>query len=217
MLNVFGDRQQELLRSLHRNKKGLTIDELAAALKVTRTAVKQHLVTLEQGGYVDRGVLKLTRGRPGRAYLLSPRGVDLFPKQYSWFSGLLLRGVKVERGSEGLAQHLRDMAKSIAAALKDRTEGKTGSERLAEIVKLMNELSYEAELHQASEGEPLGIRASNCVYHHLAQEFPEVCQFDLELLARLSGAGVDHQECIIRGGNACRFAFREPKVKETES
>ena len=49
------------------------------------------------------------------------------------------------------------------------------------------------------------VRAFNCVYHHLAQDHPQVCEFDLELMARVSGRRVDHVECMVRGGQCCRF------------
>ncbi|MGE0173802.1 MAG: helix-turn-helix transcriptional regulator [Oligoflexales bacterium] len=218
MLSVFGERQQDLLRKLHRNKAGMTIDELARELNVTRTAVKQHLSSLEKEGYVARGGLRLTTGRPGRTFKLSSSGVDLFPKQYSWFSSLLMRGVKEQRGSEGLALHLRDLATAVAAAVKDKTNAPDGSERISRIVDVMNELSYEASVLPSQDSAKLPeIRAMNCVYHHLAQEFPEVCEFDVELLSRLSGLGVDHQECIIRGGNACRFSFSKPIHQEIKT
>jgi predicted ArsR family transcriptional regulator len=217
MLEMFGERQKDLLRLLHRNKGGMTIDEIVKGLNVTRTAVKQHLSALEREGFVQKGSFKLTKGRPGRAFLLSATGVDLFPKQYSWFSGLLLKGIKAQRGSEGLEQHLREMAGSVSAAVNDRVRGAVGKARITEIAKIMNELAYEAEVVPQSGSETLPkISANNCVYHHLAQEFPEVCKFDVELLERLSEKLVKHEECIIRGGKACRFAFTEPLEKEIQ-
>ncbi|MCK7509177.1 MAG: hypothetical protein MZV70_37470 [Desulfobacterales bacterium] len=52
------------------------------------------------------------------------------------------------------------------------------------------------------------IEASNCVFHHLAAQYPEVCRFDLALLAAFVGTPVEHQECVVRGGQVCRFGFR---------
>jgi predicted ArsR family transcriptional regulator len=51
------------------------------------------------------------------------------------------------------------------------------------------------------------IEAKNCVYHELARAHPEVCQFDLELLSRFMGMDVTQEECMLRGGQSCRFRF----------
>jgi predicted ArsR family transcriptional regulator len=52
------------------------------------------------------------------------------------------------------------------------------------------------------------IEATNCVFHHLATRFPEVCHFDLALLSTFVGRPVVHDECIVRGGHVCRFSFK---------
>jgi predicted ArsR family transcriptional regulator len=208
MLERFGKRQQELLKLMLKNKAGVSIDELAAEAHVTRTAVRQHLMALEVEGYVCKGGVRKTAGRPGQTFVLTTRGTDLFPKQYSWFSGLLLQAVKAERGSDGLAQWLRGLAGTIASSLNARLEGKDREQRQEAVVAILNDLAFEAAavLPADHPGEPV-IEASNCVYHELATQFPEVCEFDLELLSKLTGSSVDHQECMIRGGNVCRFRF----------
>ncbi len=205
MLELLGKRQQELLRLLLKHKAGLSIDELATALGVTRPAVRQHLTALELDGYVAKGEERRTAGRPGQAYVLAAKGTDLFPKQYSWFSSLLLDAIARERGEEGLAAWLEDLAGPIAESLQPRLEGLTGEARLAAIVALMNELAYEAAAVPGTGGAPAAIEASNCVYHELAKRHPAICQFDVALLSRLTGLPLTHEECMVRGGGVCRF------------
>lgn len=209
MLERFGRRQQELLRLMGKNKAGVSIDELAATTGITRTAVRQHLTAFEADGYVCKGEERRTAGRPGQTFVLTQRGLDLFPKQYSWFSGLLLHALKEERGSEGLTQWLKGMAGTIARSLQPRLEGLQEERRLQEVVAIMDELSFEADVSRAP-GAP-AIDASNCVYHELAKQFPEICQFDVELLSQLTGSELTHEECMVRGGNVCRFRTRGPK------
>jgi len=45
------------------------------------------------------------------------------------------------------------------------------------------------------------------VFHDLARKNPEVCQFDLALLSTFADSKVDHEECMAKGGNVCRFKF----------
>jgi DeoR family suf operon transcriptional repressor len=208
-----GDRQQRLLRLLQQEKSGLTVDELAARLAVTPTAVRQHLAALERDGYVRMQELRKTAGRPGFVYVLTAEGDALFPKQYAWFSSVLIQALRAKVGSEGLASLMRGLGGEIADSMAARLAGKTEDEQLALLIEVMNELGYDARLTTTLNAQP-EVVATNCVYHALAREFPEVCHFDYELMERLTGKQVTHTECMVRGGRACRFQFDPPKKKE---
>src|SRR4051812_20750041 len=104
MLNSFGDRQQEILKILLKASAGLAIDEISSRIGITRPAARQHLMALQRMGYVERGELVATGGRPSQIYRLAAKGQDLFPKQYSWFSEVLLEALKKKMGDQGLKE-----------------------------------------------------------------------------------------------------------------
>lgn len=221
MLDGFGERQQALMKLLLKTKQGLTIDEISESLQITRTAVRQHLSALERMGYLEPGELVSTRGRPSQVYRLTSKGHDLFPKQYSWFSEVLIQAIEKEKGSEGLKEFMDQLGASIASSLGDKVKGETLSLRTAQTVEIMNELAYEAQVasvqkpstHKESaenkEDSPTAIEATNCVYHGLAARHPEVCRFDLALISKLTQSKVTHEKCILRGENICRFHLRK--------
>src|SRR6185503_10275462 len=103
MLELFGETQKAILKLLAKTPDGLTIDQLADAVSVSRNAVNQHLASLEKNHFVDVGSVLHTGGRPSRTFRLSSQGKDLFPKQYPWFSELILQAIKDEHGSTGLS------------------------------------------------------------------------------------------------------------------
>lgn len=209
MLEAFGETQKKLLHSLLNHKRGLSADQFAEKLSITRTAVRQHMATMEELGLVEHGPAQETGGRPAIIYILSAKGYELFPKQYSWFSELLLQMIRDERGTEGLAIWMDEMGKLVGKSVLPKLTGIKGGDRLEAIAAIMTELAYEAKtvnMKDSSSGS--GIEATNCVYHSLASRFPEVCRFDLSLLATLTGGEVDHSSCMVRGGESCRFAFR---------
>lgn len=207
-----GERQQKLLLLLQREKSGLTVDELAERLAITRTAVRQHLAALTRDDYVRQQDLRKTAGRPGYVYVLTPAGDDLFPKQYSWFSSIMLNALRQELGSAGLASFLRRLASSVAASLEARVQGMSPAERVKALAQIMNEMGYDAS-DVSLPNAPAQIVATNCVYHDLAREFPEVCHFDYELAEKLTGGQVTHPECMVRGGKACRFVLENVPAK----
>lgn len=210
-LTFFGERQQELLRLLLVERNGLTVEELGDQLGITRTAVNQHLRALVESDYVAKGKLRESRGRPSHSYLITSKGMDLFAKQYLWFSSLLLEKIRLAGGTEKLRLALREMARTVAEPHMDQMKDEPTEKRIEQLGKLMVELGYEARVMKG-EGNPLpSIKAHNCIYHSLASEHPEVCDFDLQLLEDISGATVHHEECMVKGGASCRFRFEKKK------
>jgi predicted ArsR family transcriptional regulator len=204
MVQEFGERQQVLLRLLLENKAGMTVDALVKALGISRTAVNQHLTALEHRGYVEKGALTQTGGRPGYAYALTPSGTELFPKQYSWFSELLLKSLEAQLGRKGLATFLGTLGAELSEEHRERIHALSPQARVQEVVKLMQTLGYEAVMEKI--GEQPVIRAQNCVYHRLASKYNEVCEFDISLIGGLLDADINHEQCMVRGDGCCRFA-----------
>lgn len=199
-LQALSEPQQGLLWLLQREKDGLTVDDIAGRLSVTRTAVRQHLAALERDGYVHRQVLRRSVGRPRHVYALTAAGDYLFPKQYHWFSALLLESLKQDMGQEGLIEWLRRLAYRVIEQISPRLAGLSPPERAEAVVRIMNEFGYDARLAGGS-SEAVEIVATNCVYHELARAFPEVCHFDYALLEGLGAVqSVEHLECMVRGG-----------------
>lgn len=211
MLENLSVRQQELLKLLLENKAGLTVEELSQALAITRNAVRQHLAGLERDGLVVQAGTRPTGGRPELLYLLGDRGRELFPRRYSWFCQLLIESIRRETGSQGLARRLETLGAGVAGQLAAQAPpGGTAAVRIRQLAASMADLGYGAQVAEDTGAVP-AIEANNCVFHHLAADYPEVCQFDLALMGAFVGAEVEHQECMVRGGRVCRFRFK-PKT-----
>jgi DeoR family suf operon transcriptional repressor len=201
------DRRHALLTLLLHRRKGCTADELAEALEITRSAVHQHLQRLEAEGVVRVAEEQKTGGRPGRVYALTDAGGERFPRQYSWFSDLMLDALLAEFGSAGLRRYLDRLAAGVAAEHAASFEGLDAKQRIDALSAVLDELGYEAATKTTGRGAKAErtIVAKNCVFHELARAHPEVCEFDLGLMRRLLGREVEHAECMVRGGQACVF------------
>jgi DeoR family suf operon transcriptional repressor len=210
-LTVTGNSQKQVLSELLERKSGATLDELVTAVGLSRTAVNQHLMVLEREGFVRKAASRKTGGRPQHIYVLTEQGTNLFPKQYSWFSKLLIETLRDHLGEEQVNQYMYDLGVRKSAMLIPRLVGKNRAERIDEIVKIMNETGFVARTVAAAGSEKLPrVECKNCVYHDLSKDYPEVCRFDVGFLSGLMGAEVEHQTCMQRGGGACRFRFKHP-------
>ena len=206
MISAYGDRQQRLLKLLLATKTGLTVEGLSQQLDISRNAVRQHLAALELEGLVTKGVTHPTRGRPEQLYELTAKGHELFPRKYSWFSELLIESLREEASPEQLRQRFIEMGKRVGAHLPGIAGGP--AERIKQMTNVMRDLGYESTMREGSGPALPSIEATNCVFHHLASRFPDVCQFDLALLEQVVQRPVVHEECMVKGGAACRFKFQ---------
>lgn len=205
-----GSRREQLLHLLLERKTGLTVEELARRLRVSRNAVRQHLTSLVADGLVTKGSMQATGGRPEQLYVLSAVGHESFPRKYSWFAELLLDSLRTEKGETGLIARCEKLGHKVGVQLQtSHPASEQPSERVKQLANVMQELGYEATSTEPSGRQLPMIEATNCVFHHLAARFPEICHFDLALLSTFVGRPVVHDECIVRGGHVCRFKFSQ--------
>lgn len=213
MLEMLGTRQRELLGLLLKNKAGLTADEISESLAITRNAVRQHLAALENDRLLRKGTTRASGGRPEQLYVLTEKGYECFPRQYAWFAQLLVSALEEEMGEGGFAAHLGAMGHKVGKQLllqngRVLTTASTAEKTVALSV-IMEAMGYSARKTEDAEGTPV-IEADNCVFHDLAEKNPQICDFDLALLATFTGSQVEHQECMAKSGHVCRFKFNGP-------
>ncbi len=168
------------------------------------TGGQDESAALERDDLVRRGETKPSGGRPEQLYLLSDRGAEMFPRRYSWFSELLIEAMAADIGREAVGAKLDQLGRAVGRQLlASRASLPDRAARVVAMAEIMKELGYAAAV--ASPPADDTIAANNCVFHHLAAKFPEVCRFDLGLIGAFTDANVDHQECMVRGGRMCRF------------
>jgi predicted ArsR family transcriptional regulator len=201
MLEGLGRTQQDLLNALLHHAGGMSIDELAEQLSVTRTAIRQHLAALERDALVLRGETRPTGRRPEQLYRLTDHAREQFPRQYQLLASALIDEVADIIGAEALATLMRSLGQKLARDREQQVVDET------KIVQHMNEAGYEAEVFFRTGGDK-EIVAHNCVFHRLAAAHPVVCELDLALIGTLGGGEVEHSECMVRGGHVCRFKLR---------
>lgn len=208
MFSGRGETQQQMLRALQREPDGLNVEALSKQLEVTVTAVRQHLAALGRDGLVVQVASAPSGGRPAHVYALSESAREAFPRQYSWFSEVLLTELRGRLGTAGLERTLRALGEKAAGAAPD--DDVPLDARAQALVGKMMELGYDGFIAGSKRGS-VDLAARNCVFHQLAAKNPEVCQFDLGLIGVATGAAVTHEECIARGGKLCRFKLEKKK------
>ena len=213
-LAQFGDTQQRLLRQLLLARAGVGVEELCERLRISHNAVRQHLTTLTVRGLVERVQAVATGGRPQARYGLTAEGRELFPRNYGAIAAALLTQLHGRMGEAEVGALLQELGATVAAT-QPALQGSDGSEALARaLAQRLDALGYEAV--PASHGGDWQVEAYNCVFHGLAKQHPQVCKFDLAYMEAVTGRRVHHMECIVRGGQVCRFKLGDARPAAAE-
>lgn len=208
MLQKISSRQHQILEHLLESRNGLSVDELAKALDISRTGVQQHFVVLERDGYIRKSTLNKTAGRPVTIYVITDKGNNYFPKQYAWFSELILSDLQQEIGPERFKAYMQKLGSKLADKLRGKFEGKNLNERVDELASVMTDLGFQVKVDMESQTESPNMEAYNCIYHDLAQKHHEICEFDLALMSSLLDKEVEQLSCMAKGDCNCSFRVK---------
>ncbi len=207
-LQQLGETRQALLRHLLQHPEGVGVEALCERLRISHNAVRQHLTALTAHGWVERSPSQPTGGRPQARFRLAAAGHALFPRNYAQIAGALLEGVVDRLGVDAGNALLVELGSQLGAA--DPVAATSDKDEVAsQLAERLDHLGYEAIA--TSRGGDAQVEAFNCVFHALAQRNPSVCRFDLAFMEAATGRRIHHMECIVRGGQLCRFKVGEPR------
>ena len=117
----------------------MSILELAHAMEVTVTAVRQRLVRLLDQKALQRETTRHRRGRPGHLYWLTEMGLQrtdsnfLDPALTLWEESCQSSDQELRR------ETLRRIARALASVYANQSQGKTPAEQRASLAKLLNQ------------------------------------------------------------------------------
>ncbi|MBI4570369.1 MAG: winged helix-turn-helix transcriptional regulator [Chloroflexi bacterium] len=197
--------RQQILDFLRRHGRA-TVKELDGHLGLTSTGVRQHLTVLEREGLVMAHEERGHVGRPALVYELTEQGDTLYPKSYDQLANLLLEEVRDLAGAQALQTLLRRVAARFADQYRERVDGRTLPERVAEATAIIVERGSLADC--SPDGEDWLIRQYTCPFPKVAGQNSCVCSMDVEFVRLLAGADARLTTSLLRGDDACTYRVR---------
>ncbi len=184
------------------------IGDLATAMGVTATAVRQRLDRLMKAGLVERsgGDKPLGRGRPAHRYGLTDKGRRSGGENFRDLALVLwreIRGIQAPDVRRGL---LTRIGSAMAGAYRDRVTGPTPEARLERVAELLRERQVSCSVAgvETAGGLPV-LTTYACPYPDLAEEDRGICAAERQMLEELVGTDVKLSECRLDGASCCRF------------
>jgi predicted ArsR family transcriptional regulator len=200
---------------LLRKRQSLEIGELAEALGVTATAVRQRLERLTKAGFVERSTVSRPRGRPAQAYRLTESGRKLGGNNFRDLALVLWREIRGVRDPSVRSGLLKRIGGALAGAYRDQVSGKTTADRLQSIARLLQERNICCSVDSSAGDSGLPVLTSHaCPYPDLAEEDRGVCAAERLMLQDLLESDVRLAECRLDGGATCRFVVGERAESE---
>jgi predicted ArsR family transcriptional regulator len=186
-----------------------TARSLAARLGLTSTAVRRHLDTLEEEGYVEAGARApfgpaptRGRGRPARVYSLTASGRDAFDQAYDDLAVGALRyldGIGGASAVRGFAEtRAADIQRRYLEVLNSAADTESAADALA---RALTDDGYAAVVVPSAGGDQ--ICQHHCPVAHVAAEFPQLCDAETKAFGRLLGTHVTRLATIAHGDGVC--------------
>jgi predicted ArsR family transcriptional regulator len=167
--------------------KSRTVNELAAALKLTDNAVRAHLISLERDGLIQRQGTRPGLRKPHASYGLTVDAEQIFPKAYEPLLNHLFASISKRLSSRELRASMRDVGRALANEHAHGLSKKTRAERVTAALDLLNKLGGAVTFQK--NGKQL-IRGSGCPLAAITAHYPEACLIVETLLTKVIGVSV---------------------------
>jgi DeoR family suf operon transcriptional repressor len=191
------------LLDLLRQRDQLTVADLAQALDVTATAIRQRLTRLMGQGLVERCAVKAGRGRPSHRYMLSEKGRRATGANFADLAIALWQEVRAIEDPEVRQGLLQRLARRMAEKYEQRVAGETLEQRIESLAELFAERNIPFQVDQR--GSLPVLTALACPYPDLAQEDRTVCSMEKMLFSEILGEKIRLTNCRLDGESCCTF------------
>ena len=201
--------RNRVLRTLLLNQKR-TINELAEAVEINPISVRHHVNKLEAEGLIQSEEERHGVGRPHLVYSLTPKGMEQFPQRYLQLTLRLLQQLKENLSPEMINELFQELAEGIAGDLTKgiNLDDLNLEQRLKLLQDVLTEEGFMVNIIE-DDGDYYLVEAS-CPYHHVGEDYPEICVVDRELIAHFVSTTPKRIECILDGDKQCKYLIKGP-------
>lgn len=202
----------EILVELKR-KQPLTTKELADRFGVSANAIRRHLKELEAKGLLTYSREQRGTGAPTYAFRLSENAEQLFPTQYGEALTDVLAYVAQTNGRDAVREMFNERFRGHADRLQAELANATIEEKVDAVVNFLNQQGFMAAW--TVEGDQLRLAEHNCAMRDVAEQFPEICQAEVQFFRDVLQSDIQRYSYIPDGCNACEYLITVDVASDT--
>jgi len=198
---------------------------LARVMGLTPAAVRRHLDALLSEGLIEErepragSIRGRGRGRPARLFGVTAAGRDSFDQAYDDLAASALSFVEEQGGREAVAAFARQRVAELEARYRPVVDRAPEGSRTEALAAALTGDGYAATSHVAGGPDADSSGEQLCQHHcpvaHVAEKFPELCEAETEVFARLLGTHVQRLATIAHGDGVCTTYVPSPTIRRT--
>lgn len=189
--------------------------DLGEMLELTPAAVRRHLDALEQGRIVEVTMVRRPTGgagRPARRYVVAPEGHAKLGDDYLEIATDALETIRRVAGQDAVRAFIQERVDRLESAYRPEVEaaGDDVAARLPVLVRLLSQDGFAASTNEVAvgRGEARTIVSAqlcqgHCPVRELAARYPQFCELETALIARLLGTDVRRLSTQAAGAHVC--------------
>jgi DeoR family suf operon transcriptional repressor len=202
-LATLSPTRRELL-DLIKKRGELGADQLAAAMGVTVSAVRQQLAALQKEGLIGYRESRTGPGRPRHLYQLTSAAEGLYPRAYAELTNELLDYVG-EAQPELVGEIFQRRRQRRIDNARSRLAGKDFEGKVRELTVILDGDGYLAEALAEPDGSFL-IVEHNCAILGIALRYGQACGTELDFIRTvLPEASVERLTHMVQGAANCSY------------
>jgi DeoR family suf operon transcriptional repressor len=178
------------LMDLLRESGALGVSDLATAMQVTATAIRQRLSRLMAEGLIERELAKAARGRPSHRYRLTEKGIRQSGSNFADLAIALWQEIRQIKDPEVRTGLLRRIAQTMATV-----------ERMESVKQLLADRKVPFAVDTS--GQLPVLTALACPYPELAEQDRGICAVEKMMFTEMLGTRVQLTECRLDGASTC--------------
>ena len=177
----------------------LSVTELADAMEVTATAVRQRLTRLMAQSMIEREAIRAGRGRPKHRYSLTDKGLRQTGSNFTDLALALWREIRTT-GDENLSRDVLAADFAGPGLGLCRTNPGQHARRKTPVAGRTAQPAADPGYHRRSTDNHSTLTAHACPYPNLAEEDQSICMMEKMMFSELIGNELELTQCRLDGG-----------------
>lgn len=186
-----------------------TADELAVALDISSSAVRQHLNALRSAGFITPRQQRGHPGRPANRYHATELTEPLFAAPAATLSIELLGHIE-EEDPDLVNRVFQRRRRRLVEGVEDKVSGKPIDKRVTVLTELLDAQGYLADSEKISDNH-YRINLHSCAMWAVASHYKQACTTELEFIRDLiPEATVERVTHKRDGAHSCTYEISIP-------
>jgi predicted ArsR family transcriptional regulator len=201
--------------ALVKRKGPVSADSLAAELKITGMAVRQHLQALAEKGLAENEEQIRGRGRPVKLWRATQQADRHFADSHAALTVDLIGQMRKAFGEKGVDRLLALRTIEQEKSYRTKTDAKPALRgKLDALAKLRSAEGYMAEVRRDPETGGYLFVENHCPICAAARVCQGLCREELALFHRVLGKGlrVERLSHILAGAGRCAYRISQKRV-----